>query len=163
MILAPITHWNHYSGLGPSFAEAMGFLLKAVAAPAEFKLGRHAISEPDVYATLSEFEGRAPEKAFFEWHRRLADIHINLAGEESLGWAPGHDGLVLRTAFDESRDFGTYEGPIASTFALPRGYFAVFLPGELHIPGLGTGPVRKWVAKFPVGDGIGADPVALRR
>ena len=163
MIIAPITHWTHYSGLGPPFAEAMGFLLKAIAAPSEFKPGRHEISGPDVYATLSEFEARTPEKAFFEWHRRLADIHINLAGEESLGWAPALDDLVLRTAFDESRDFGTYQCPIASTFALPAGYFAVFLPGELHIPGLGAGLVRKWVAKFPVGDGIGADPVALRR
>lgn len=140
----------------------MEFLLQAVETPGEFKPGRHAIADPDVFATLSEFDARAPESAIFEWHRRLADIHVNLAGDEALGWAPALDGLVVRTAFDESRDFGTYLGPLKSNVALPQGYFAVFLPGELHAPGLGAGSLRKWVAKFPIGDNTATPRQSLR-
>ena len=86
--------------------------------------------------------------AAFEYHRRYADLQIDLTGSEHLGWAS--EGTE-QGEFDEENDFGLRTGPEHCGMTLGGGRFAVFFPGELHKPSCktpGCDHVRKAVVKI---------------
>ena len=91
---------------------------------------------------------RDADGAAFEYHRRYADLQIDLTGSEHLGWAS--EGTE-QGEFDEENDFGLRTGPEHSGMTLGGGRFAVFFPGELHKPSCktpGCDHVRKAVVKI---------------
>jgi len=91
---------------------------------------------------------RDADGAAFEYHRRYADLQIDLTGSEHLGWAS--EGTE-QGEFDEENDFGLRTGPEHCGMTLGGGRFAVFFPGELHKPSCktpGCGHVRKAVVKI---------------
>ena len=91
---------------------------------------------------------RDAEGAAFEYHRRYADLQIDLTGGEYLGWASeGKDEGV----FDETADCGFKSAPDHCGMTLGDGRFAIFFPGELHKPSCkseGCDHVRKAVVKI---------------
>ena len=91
---------------------------------------------------------RDAEGAAFEYHRRYADLQIDLTGGEYLGWASeGKD----EGAFDETADCGFKSAPDHCGMTLGNGRFAIFFPGELHKPSCKTPDcthVRKAVVKI---------------
>ena len=91
---------------------------------------------------------RDADGAAFEYHRRYADLQIDLNGSEHLGWASED---TEQGEFDEENDFGLRTGPEHCGMTLGGGRFAVFFPGELHKPSCktpGCGHVRKAVVKI---------------
>ena len=95
---------------------------------------------------------RDADGAAFEYHRRYADLQIDLTGSEHLGWAS--EGTE-QGEFDEKNDFGLRTGPEHCGMTLGGGRFAVFFPGELHRPGVempGCDRVRKAVVKIKMED-----------
>jgi len=86
----------------------------------------------------------------FEAHRKEIDLHVCLEGSEWIEWAPA----ALLTPH------GSYEtGKDTELFALPSeahrlvmvpGAFAIFFPGDAHLPGLLREHlgVRKFVVKI---------------
>ena len=91
---------------------------------------------------------REAEDAAFEYHRRYADLQIDLTGSEHWGWASeGTD----EGAFDEASDCGFKSGAEHVGGVLGGGRFAIFFPGELHKPSCkseGCNHVRKAVVKI---------------
>ncbi|WP_456065645.1 YhcH/YjgK/YiaL family protein, partial [Gemmiger sp.] len=83
-----------------------------------------------------------------EYHRRYADLQIDLTGSEHWGWASeGKD----EGAFDEAADCGFKSGAEHVGGVLGGGRFAIFFPGELHKPSCkieGCNHVRKAVVKI---------------
>ena len=82
---------------------------------------------------------RDADGAAFEYHRRYADLQIDLTGSEHLGWAS--EGTE-QGEFDEENDFGLRTGPEHCGMTLGEGRFAVFFPGELHKPSCKTPRLR---------------------
>ena len=91
---------------------------------------------------------RDADGAAFEYHRRYADLQIDLTGSEHWGWAS--EGKE-QGEFDEAADCGFKSGAEHVGGVLGGGRFAIFFPGELHKPSCkseGCNHVRKAVVKI---------------
>lgn len=110
--------------------------------------GRNEVAGDAVFINVMDADLREAEGAAFEYHRRYADLQIDLTGSEHWGWAA--DGAEDKP-FDEAADVGFVTGPEQAGGALGAGRFALFLPGEPHKPSCrtpGCDHVRKAVVKI---------------
>lgn len=98
-------------------------------------LGRHPIDGDRMYITLSQAITRAMAGEKFEAHRKYADIHLLISGEEIIGSARPA-GMKVATPYDEQRDIEMYAQPADFRhLRMAPGDFVVFLPGQGHLPG----------------------------
>ena len=110
--------------------------------------GKTIIDGENVFVNVMDADLRDADGAAFEYHRRYADLQIDLTGSEHLGWAS--EGTE-QGEFDEENDCGLRTGPEHCGMTLGGGRFAVFFPGELHKPSCktpGCDHVRKAVVKI---------------
>lgn len=110
--------------------------------------GRTEIAGDAVFVNVMDADLRDAEGAAFEYHRRYADLQIDLTGSEHWGWAA--DGAEDKP-FDAGSDIGFVTGPEQAGGALGDGRFALFLPGEPHKPSCrtaGCDRLRKAVVKI---------------
>ena len=73
------------------------------------------------------------------------------AGIEALGWAPIQR-MTVSKPYDAEKDFEVFQGT-GQTIQVPAGSFAIFMPHDVHMPGLAVGEprlVRKIVVKVAV-------------
>lgn len=100
--------------------------------------GRHDIGAHD-YANVEAPTLRAREDAPLEAHRRYIDIHIPLAGSETIGWAPV-DALthIIAPGYDVERDFAFYDDKAHTYIDVRPGECAVFFPEDAHAPNIGV-------------------------
>ena len=117
---------------------------------------------PDVADLIIDRYTPAPDRPIvWETHRRFADLQLMLDGEERLGWLPLMAAPPIKTPYDELRDVCFYHPPADDHPTAPRhlpltpGHFAIFLPSDLHAPGLcpldgNAQPVTKAVIKIRV-------------
>ena len=85
-------------------------------------------------------------------HRRYIDIHFPLSGSERVGWSP-LEALAAessREPFDVARDFALYDLPAATYFDVVPGLFYIMYPEDAHAPIIGSGTLRKLVAKVRI-------------
>jgi biofilm protein TabA len=145
-----ISKWHsmpQLKGLEPAFQ----FLERSDLAT--LKEGRYPLVGEDVYAMITVAKTRAPEGRKFETHRKYIDVHALLSGQETIGSAPAAS-LKVTDPYDAAKE--------AELFAIPASYdklemhpglFAVFQPGEAHLPGCdldGPHETRKVVVKVAV-------------
>lgn len=147
VITDSLDRWNRHPQL-KKYAAAFEFLKNT-----DFKTkqpGRFEIDGKRMYATLSESKARTIDAGKLEIHRNYLDIHYLLDGPEIIGSATA-DGLELTDAYKPDTDVEFYKRPAKiREIAMKPGHFAVFMPGQGHVPGCskdGTGTIRKVVVK----------------
>lgn len=97
--------------------------------------GLHPIDGEKVFANVQEFITIAQSEKHFEAHRRYADVHYVVSGEELLGIAPVSE-LTPISEFDEETDFGLYGDPKrCSWVVLHPGELVITMPEDAHKPG----------------------------
>ena len=149
MICDALENLNRYRGLHKNLETAIDYLTAYYVAHdlSDLPLGRTEVDGENVFINVME-AGLNPDSARLEYHKKYADLQIDLTGSEHLGWAS--EGTE-QGEFDEENDFGLRTGPEHSGMTLGGGRFAVFFPGELHKPSCktpGCGHVRKAVVKI---------------
>lgn len=102
---------------------------------ATIECGRHDIDGDTIYANVMEFETSPASSKSYEAHRRYADVHFVIKGEEHLACAP-----VAETEpegdFNEADDFGLYTNPAREAWVtLHEGDLVVTPPCDAHKPG----------------------------
>lgn len=110
--------------------------------------GRTEVTGDAVFINVMDADLREGEGAAFEYHRRYADLQIDLTGGEHWGWAVSGS---EEKPFDAAGDIGFVAGPEQAGGVLGEGRFALFLPGEPHKPSCRTpdcGSLRKAVVKI---------------
>ena len=90
------------------------------------------------------------EQAVFEMHKLQGDVQYMVEGVEGVQTL---DLLAGEPAgeFSEEKDYGEYTGQPDGTYWLKPGYFAVFMPYEIHKTGIMDGTpkvVKKIVYKI---------------
>ena len=146
MIVDSFDYIACYKGLHPNLDKAIDWLNSHTLDALEN--GKTIIDGENVFVNVMDADLRDADGAAFEYHRRYADLQIDLTGSEHLGWAS--EGTE-QGAFDEENDFGLRTGPEHCGMTLGEGRFAVFFPGELHKPRCktpGCDHVRKAVVKI---------------
>jgi biofilm protein TabA len=147
MIVDELRNWRRYAALEdlkPAFEWLEQHAKEALPD------GRIEIDGARLFALPQTYAPRPVEGSRFEAHRRHADVQYIAAGAEMIGYAPTQT-LEVQEAYDSEKDIAFYAQPLCYTpVALPAGSFAVFYPGDAHMPCCrldSDQPVRKIVVK----------------
>ena len=96
MIVDSFDYIACYKGLHPNLDTAIDWLNSHTLDALEN--GKTIIDGDKVFVNVMDADLREAEGAAFEYHRRYADLQINLTGSEHWGWASeGKDGRVRRS------------------------------------------------------------------
>lgn len=150
MIYTEISNIGHYHGLGKYLDEAVDYLSSH---PLEdVQAGHYEIDGNKVYMNVFDYDTISEDGAFFEAHKKYADIHMTVAGEEIVG-VSDMSKVSVKT-FDEEKDLLEVEGPVEHYIKLIPGKALITLPEDAHKVKLAVGnpsAVKKAVIKVYVG------------
>jgi YhcH/YjgK/YiaL family protein len=147
MILDTLEHADLYTALNPGLQAGFDFLRRADLA--ELPDGKYEIDGDRVFAVPAHVDARREEDGQLEGHKKYIDIQYIISGNESIGWKDA-DGLPVSVEYDEEKDLMFFEGKSDSVFRFPPGSFAIFFPGDAHLPLIGSGEIHKVVVKVAV-------------
>ncbi len=150
MIYTEISNIGHYHGLGKYLDEAVDYLSSH---PLEdVQAGHYEIDGNKVYMNVFDYDTISEDGAFFEAHKKYADIHMTVTGEEIVG-VSDMSKVSVKT-FDEEKDLLEVEGPVEHYIKLIPGKVLITLPEDAHKVKLAVGnpsAVKKAVIKVYVG------------
>lgn len=149
MIFTEITNIGHYHGLGYFLDKAVDYLCTHTLETPQ--AGRYEIAGEQLYMNVFDYSTIAEENAFFEAHRKYADIHILVSGEEHIGVSDMSK--VSAKRYEEEQDFYEIEGPVEQYIKLIPGKALILLPEDAHKVKLAVGSptaVKKIVLKVYV-------------
>ncbi len=146
MIFDRLEIQNRYASVGANIAAGLAFLQRR-----NFimeTVHRIDLDGDALYVLIQEFDSKPAEQGVWEAHRRYIDIHYLVSGRERILYAP----LSRMTIGDyvPEKDFLPLTGAGMALDLVP-GDFAIFFPGEPHMPGLAAeqaGVVKKVVVKI---------------
>lgn len=148
MILDVLENLPQYLPLGKGFEKAVEFLarkdLDQIAA------GRHEIDGERAYAMVFKNVGRSRDGARLETHRQYLDIQVVLAGLDNIGWKSVNQCSEPDGDYIEERDVRFYADEPDIWFSVKPGAFAIFFPGDAHLPSISSGAIDKIVVKVAV-------------
>ena len=151
MIFTSLADAAHNDVTSARMAKALEFLARPDLA--ELAPGRHEIMGDEVFANVQELTTVRPGEKNYEAHRRYADVHYVISGEELLGVAPVRECEPVGE-FSEADDFGLYvPGDREAWATLRPGDLVVTPPCDAHKPGCCPGepaPLKKVCVKVLV-------------
>ena len=149
MIVDSFDYIACYKGLHPNLDKAIDWLNSHTLDALEN--GKTIIDGENVFVNVMDADLREADGAAFEYHRRYADLQIDITGGEGWGYTnePGEE------VGEYTVDCGFQDSASVVSGALGEGRFVLFFPGELHKPGVarpGCAHVRKVVIKIRMED-----------
>ena len=128
MIVDSFDYIACYKGLHPNLDKTIDWLNSHTLDALEN--GKTIIDGENVFVNVMDADLRDADGAAFEYHRRYADLQIDLTGGEGWGYetAPGTEVEPYQP------DIGKKDSEDAVFGALGEGRFVLFFPGELHKP-----------------------------
>ena len=145
MILDQLINADLYKPLQSRLAKGFDFLQQSDLE--QLAAGRHEIDSDEVFALLSDDQGKGQAGALIEHHRRYLDIQYVVRGEDRIGWLPTANCQRVQQAYDTDSDLAFYYDRPSCWLSVPAGSFAIFFPDDAHAPLGGLGAVRKVVVK----------------
>lgn len=132
MILDDFRNSERYETLGGGFGGAFDFIRRYRGGPPPD--GTYPIDGRRVYAVVQRYETQPQEGLLWEAHRRYIDIQYMASGAERIGYAP--PGRMVRPQpYQEDNDcILARDARAGAALFLEEGQFAVFFPGEAHMP-----------------------------
>ncbi len=150
MIYTEIANIKHYRGLGEYLDKAVDYLASH---PLDgIQAGHYDIDGKMVYMNVFDYEMIPEEEGFFEVHKKYADIHMTVTGDEIVGVSDM--ARVSVKTFDEEKDLLEVEGLVEHYIRLTPGKALITLPEDAHKVKLAAGSpsaVKKAVIKVYVG------------
>lgn len=109
------------------------------------------VIDDDIFVTVSSFTTK--ETNSFEAHRRYADIHYVISGEEKIITSAVNT-MLISSPYSEERDIALGDCTDGEEHIIRSGQYCVTMPEEAHSPGRcvhSPAPVKKAVFKVRVG------------
>lgn len=133
MIVDTLNNMNFYEKLLPQLIEVAGFI-RDHNEGATLDRSMYSIVDDEVFALIQEYDTKDKQAIRWETHRKYVDVQFILKGEEAIGYAP-FESLSPLEDFSAEKDIGFYTGPkLYTNTILTEGMFAIFFPGEGHLP-----------------------------
>ncbi len=148
MIYDTLEKLSQYSGIAPEAVKALTEALPEISADAP--VGKTVLIEDKLFILVQHNITRSAGEGKIETHADFADLQMLVKGEEFIGYADVSE-LKKLEAYNKDGDYALYAYDEMKTVLLPLmpGNFAIFLPGEGHMPGCGNGTaVVKIVVKI---------------
>jgi YhcH/YjgK/YiaL family protein len=95
--------------------------------------GRYPLDGTNLYAVVSRYKTKEVQDCKLESHKKYIDIQFIASGCEQIGVAL-LDKQIPSVAYNEEKDVMFYKENV-SMIRLEKGDFAIFFPGDLHMPG----------------------------
>lgn len=149
MLIDKIENCRLYSGLSRNIFSALEYIVKTDFTNME--TGKYEIDGENMFALVSDYTTKNSADCHLEAHRKYIDVQYMVKGNEMVGYALlAHQTPV--TDYDEEKDVSFFKDDAVSFLNFNEGLFAIFFPGDLHMPGTGTKstPVRKVVVKVKI-------------
>ena len=145
MICDTLQHLGRYRGLHPNLDTAIDYLLTHDLAA--LPLGRTEVDGDKVFINVMDADLQPQEGSHLEYHKKYADLQVDLTGGERWGFASAPGTEVKPFA----GDIGFVDTADAVTGTLGEERFALFFPLELHRPSIARpdcARLRKAVVKI---------------
>ena len=153
MIVDTLTNRHLYTQLSPRLAKALAHL--ADTNFSQLEVGNYPIEGKDIFVIVNDYETKPKEDESFEVHQQYIDVQYVVSGEEEFGYLPLASQIPSKPYF-EKHDYAKFDYESnkhnAAFIPLKAGMFALFFPGDIHMPGTSATPqkVRKVVIKVRV-------------
>ncbi len=136
MVFDSIKNYKLYTNLSPRIAQAL-----KIAAETDFtkvEAGKYVVDGDNLFYMVQSYKTGAPlEKV--EAHRKYIDIQYVIKGSEKIG-VDSIKGLKVADPYVEEKDIEfLYLGKNLTYLTVPQGSFAIFWPGDAHMPGRQNG------------------------
>ncbi|MBB1316306.1 YhcH/YjgK/YiaL family protein [Shewanella sp. SR43-4] len=153
MIVDTLTNRHLYTSLSPRLAKALAHLAETDFS--QLEVGNYPIEGKDIFVIINDYETKPKETEPFEVHRQYIDVQYVVSGEEEFGYLPLANQTPSKPYFDK-HDYAEFDFQSnqddAAFIPLKAGMFALFFPGDIHMPGTSATPqkVRKVVIKVRI-------------
>lgn len=148
MVIDILQNWRLYATLHPDLEQAFQWL--ASTDLASLPDGKTPLPGGMV-ASTSRGRGRSREEGIWEAHKAFIDVQYVAEGIETMLWAPLASSRI--GTYNPDKDFLPLEAAPSARLEVSAGQFAIFFPGDAHMPGLASGQPGnnfKVVVKVPV-------------
>ncbi len=152
MVFDNLKNCENYYGINKNMEKAFDFIKKAV--NENMANGKYEIDGKELYANIQEYTTKAIQDAKFEGHQNYIDIQFIASGYENIRVAD-IDSMTSKIPYDAERDVEFYEDKDDCTVGvLNAGEYGIFMPQDIHMPGLnpksGAKDIKKIVVKIRV-------------
>ena len=145
MIVSNLQNSQRIEALHPMFKRLFDYVKEHDLLHVE--LGRIEIDGDLLFINNVNPECVPSEKQVLELHRDYIDIHILLEGTETIGWKALEDLRHEVKAYSAEEDCALYSDVPTTFVNLLPGQFAIVYPEDPHAPIIGSGKIRKLIAK----------------
>ena len=95
---------------------------------------KYLLDDDKVFALVQEYITKSSNEVKWESHRDYIDVQFILSGNENIGYT-SCEALTMVEDFSAGNDIAFYQSPKNYTnITLSEGMFAIFYPGEAHLP-----------------------------
>lgn len=153
MIVDTLANRHIYQSLNPRIATALEHL--ATTDFGSLPVGNYSLDGDDIFVIVNDYQTKPKSTAPFEVHQKYIDVQYVVSGEEEFGYLP-LAGQTPSKPYVEKNDYANFDYESnrekASYIQLKAGMFALFFPGDMHMPGTSDNAVsvRKVVIKVKI-------------
>ncbi|GIU02974.1 YhcH/YjgK/YiaL family protein [Shewanella morhuae] len=153
MIVDTLANRHIYQSLSPRLATALAHL--ATTDFSQLPVGNYPLDGDNIFVIVNDYQTEPKSTKPFEVHQKYIDVQYVVSGEEEFGYLPLADQTPSKAYF-EKHDYAEFDYQSnkadASFVQLKAGMFALFFPGDIHMPGAGdvATAVRKVVIKVKI-------------
>ncbi|MCL1114873.1 MULTISPECIES: YhcH/YjgK/YiaL family protein [Shewanella] len=153
MIVDTLANRNLYTQLSPRLARALAHLAETDFSKLE--VGNYPLDGKDIFVIVNDYQTKPKHTQAFEAHQKYIDVQYVVSGEEEFGYLPLANQTPSKAYFAD-HDYANYDYESnkqdAAFIPLKAGMFALFFPGDIHMPGTSDTQqhVRKVVIKVRV-------------
>jgi YhcH/YjgK/YiaL family protein len=153
MIVDTLANHHLYHGLHPRLEVALNHIASTDFSP--LPVGNYPIDGDNIFVIVNDYHTKPRQVEPFEVHQKYIDVQFVVSGEEEFGYVPLADQTPSKPYY-EKHDYAEfdYESNKANAAFIPlkTGMFALFFPGDMHMPGTSSEAalVRKVVIKVKI-------------
>jgi YhcH/YjgK/YiaL family protein len=148
MILDSIRNAASILALNPLFKQAFDFIQSNDLSKME--PGKTILDGDKLFISIMELDGKTPEAAKMESHRKYIDIQVVISGVETMGWTAIEHCTNELDPYNVEKDLQFFSDKPTTYVTVQAGEFVVFFPEDGHAPGISDGPIKKAVVKVLV-------------
>ena len=131
---------------------AMSFLKRADFSKIE--KGKHPLEGEKMFVIFDEYETKSRDDKKAEMHMKFIDVQFIVSGEESMGFSFDNGNSIAVEKYSPEKDAALYDKVDEENyFAVRKGMYVIFYPGEIHRPGCNLNAeseVRKAIVKINI-------------
>lgn len=146
MIIDNIKNAEKYFGLSEGIKKALLFIKEKDFESLEE--GKHEINGSEIFFMINRYETKAPEIGSWEAHKKYIDVQFVADGVEKMGYAPVEN-LTVTQDYNDEKDIMRFSGS-GDFVTAGKGTFAIFFPGDGHMPGMNAEGTSQKILKIVV-------------